>query len=144
MAQQQTFQAEISALKGKKKKKKTISISSKIVDLSSVKKLGPKSFYFMSSIIIKIHEKQLYTSAQRTLYELRTVYRVLKGWRDVRKVVGRCLDCRKINSKTDTVATVALPKVFRFSLQPKWIEIIFVKSKNQLCYFNNLCYNMLF
>jgi len=98
----------------------------------------------MSSIIIKIHEKQLYTSAQRTLYELRTVYRVLKGWRDVRKVVGRCLDCRKINSKTDTVATVALPKVFRFSLQPKWIEIIFVKSKNQLCYFNNLCYNMLF
>lgn len=34
MAQQQTFQAEISALKGKKKK--TISISSKIVDLSSI------------------------------------------------------------------------------------------------------------
>jgi hypothetical protein len=35
VAQQQTFQAEISALKGKKRKK-TISISSKIVDLSSI------------------------------------------------------------------------------------------------------------
>ncbi|KAL5490750.1 hypothetical protein EMCRGX_G015929, partial [Ephydatia muelleri] len=61
--------------------------------------LLPSSHHFTTLVILHSHEKVLHGGVKETLTELRSRFWVVKGRSIVRKLLHKCVDCKKVDGK---------------------------------------------
>lgn len=65
---------------------------------------------FSMKIIRQVHEKNGHVGVNHTLYILRQRFFVLKGYQTVKKVVGDCFVCKRLNKGPCIQQMASLPK----------------------------------
>ena len=83
----------------------------------------PHSHALTRLIITDTHETRFHASTERTLYELRSSYWVIKGRRTVRAIVSACLDCQKRHAKAMTPEMAPMPECRVTPGQPPFSQI---------------------
>ncbi|KFD49170.1 hypothetical protein M513_09994 [Trichuris suis] len=75
----------------------------------------PRTHCLTELIIWDTHDRLAHASADRTLHEIRKLYWIPKGRTTVRRILNRCLKCKRLYAFPKTPKMAALPK---FRLTP--------------------------
>ncbi len=73
--------------------------------------LLPHSHPVVDQIIEEEHKKHGHAGAQFTIGKLREKFWIIKTRKAVRKVIKKCVTCRRFNEPTATVPMAAFPKI---------------------------------
>ena len=77
--------------------------------------LLPRDHYFTKLVILKCHDQVMHNGVAETLVQVRSKYWVVKGRQTVKKIIGKCVVCKKLEGRPyGTPPTAQLPE-FRLS-----------------------------
>ena len=83
----------------------------------------PKDHAYTTKTIEECHERVLHGGVRETLAELRSKFWVLKGRQHMKKVISKCIVCRKLEGKAySTPRSAALPE-FRVTEVPAFSKV---------------------
>jgi hypothetical protein len=83
----------------------------------------PHNHKLTKLVVFDAHEAHFHAQTERTLYELRASFWVIKGRRTVRGVVGSCLECRKRHAKPMAPEMAPLPACRVIPFLPPFSQI---------------------
>jgi len=72
--------------------------------------LLPEQHRFSELLVQRIHWESFHFGVQFTLTKVREKYLIIRGRKLIKKVEGKCVVCRKFNTKTMNQPTAPLPK----------------------------------
>ena len=78
----------------------------------------PADHYFTVLIIDNCHMRTLHNGVKETLIELKSRFWVTKGRQTVRRVISKCVNCKKIEGKHYVIAPTAPLPQFRVEQNP--------------------------
>ncbi|XP_077553403.1 uncharacterized protein LOC144168258 [Haemaphysalis longicornis] len=70
----------------------------------------PAAHHFVELLIASTHQRLLHAGCQDVLTQLREAYWIIRARQAVKKVLGRCITCRRMHSRRATEPTAPLPR----------------------------------
>ena len=99
--------------------------------------LLPRDDKFNELIVLDCHERALHSKERGPLSEFRSRFWVTRGWQYVKKLIRKCLTCRKFAGKSYNLPPTAMLPEFRVTEAPPFSNSgvdfagpLYVKSSN--------------